>query len=295
MNLSYRIERFMRTRSRRHWVALGCVLVVAAVVGWSLVEPQIVRVSRAIVSSPDVPAEFDGVTIAYLSDIHAGPYLGGASADALIAQTMALRPDLIILGGDNVGGRANGAEIIYPRLRRLRAPLGVLAVMGNHDVWEGQRTARSRLESAGVLLLENDAGRVRNGGGWIRVAGVEDLMTQQPSVADAMTDVGTGEFAVLVSHHPDVFATQLAKHSSAVDLALAGHTHGGQLTAFGLWAPFVPSAYGQRYRAGWLTENGVPILVSRGIGCVTLPVRFFAPPEIVFIQLSKGPKGVVHE
>jgi predicted MPP superfamily phosphohydrolase len=295
MNPRRAIGRYIETRSRRFWVTAGCVAVLALAVGWSFVEPRLVGVSRAIVSSPDVPAEFDGVTIAYLSDIHAGPYLGGAAADALVDKTMELRPDLIILGGDNVGGRANGVDIIYPRLRRLRAPLGVLAVMGNHDVWEGQRTARSRLESAGILLLENDAGRVRNGGGWIRVAGVEDLMTQRPSVSEAMTDIGTGEFAVIVSHHPDVFATQLAKHASAVDLALAGHTHAGQLTAFGLWAPFVPSAYGQRYRAGWLAENGVPILVSRGIGCVTLPVRFFAPPEIVFIQLRKGPKGVVHE
>jgi predicted MPP superfamily phosphohydrolase len=98
----------------------------------------------------------------------------------------------------------------------------------------------------------------------------------------------------LVSHAPDYLATALPAAKGTFDLALSGHTHGGQVTLFGLWAPILPSRYGQRYSRGWLTEEGVPVLVTRGVATVGPPLRFFARPQLHVIELKRGPAGVTH-
>jgi hypothetical protein len=264
------------------------VLVAAA---WSFVEPHTLEISRSVVTSPDVPAEFDGIRMVFLSDIHAGPFFDERRVSNLVDAVSSQRPHLILLGGDYVGGHQGGAEIFYPHAARLRAPLGVVAVMGNHDVWEGGERSRSELASAGVLLLENRNARVMLNGAWIRIAGVEDLLAGRPDLEAAASDIAADEFAVLVSHHPDVLAG-ISTVADAFDLALAGHTHGGQVNLLGLYAPIVPSDFGQRYRGGWLWEGDVPVLVSRGIGTIDLPVRFFSRPQIHVIELRKGEASV---
>lgn len=268
-------------------IALAVLALLAIAAGWAFAEPYTLTVTRDTVTSPDIPAEFDGVRIAYLTDVHAGPFFSAERVGRLIDTVNNQRPHLVILGGDNVGGKSGGAALFYPQASRLSAPLGVIAVMGNHDVWEGHAQARSQLASAGAVVLENANARVRLGGGWIRVGGVVDLDTGAPDIAEAAADIGTGEFAILVSHNPDVFA-ELPEVRGAFDLALGAHTHGGQVTYFGLGAPLVPSKFGERYRQGWRTEGGVPILVSRGVGTMNLPIRFFAPPQIHVIELRQG-------
>lgn len=96
------------------------------------------------------------------------------------------------------------------------------------------------------------------------------------------------DFAILLTHNPDLLATQLRLHPRTWDVSLAGHLHAGQITLFGLWAPIVPSEYGQRYRTGWRKEHGTLILDTNGVGEVTAPLRFFAPPEVHLITLRRG-------
>ena len=124
------------------------------------------------------------------------------------------------------------------------------------------------------------------------VAGVEDAQTGRPDVAQAGRDISPKSFAILLSHNPDALPEGLPRAPGAFDLGLAGHTHGGQLTLFGLWAPYVPSKYGQRFRGGWSTVDGVPVLVSRGTGAYILPMRFFAPPQVHLIELRQGKAAV---
>ncbi len=88
---------------------------------------------------------------------------------------------------------------------------------------------------------------------------------------------------VLASHEPD-FAEEL--QPGAVDLVLSGHTHGGQMTFFGLWAPFVGSEYGQKYRTGMVVNGVTTVIVSNGVGTIFPPLRFFARPQIVVITLE---------
>jgi len=262
------------------------------IVAWALIEPRLLLVDRKVVSSPDVPPAFDGARIVYLADIHAGPLYSRKRVRALVSKVNAEKPDLVVLGGDYVGGYSGAASFVYPELGALSATDGVIAVMGNHDIWEGREQAVRGFEAAGITLLVNDNVRVRRESGWIRVAAVDDQYGGEPRLEPAAADIGREEFCVFVSHSPDFFATALPKTRGAFDLALGAHTHGGQVTFFGLWAPWMPTAYGQRYRGGWITEQGIPVLVTRGIGTVRAPVRFFAPPQYHVIELRRGPTGV---
>jgi hypothetical protein len=258
------------------------------VVAWSLVEPHTLAVTTSTMTSPRIPAGFDGTRVVFVSDVHAGPHFGSSRTARLIDRINALEPDLVILGGDYVAGHSNGADIFYPEATRLTAPLGVFAVLGNHESWEGAGTARARLAGANIRLLENETVLVEQDGSSISVSGVEDLQSGFPDVAGVASDVPASGFAILVSHNPDVFAEGLPAAQGVFDLALAGHLHGGQVTLLGKRALWVPSSYGERYRQSWLEESGTRVLVSRGVGTVHLPIRFFSPPELHVIDLKRG-------
>ena len=267
------------------WLVLAAAAA-TALFAYTLYEARWIHVARAEIRRPELPPGPDTVTIAFLADIHAGPFFRRRSMSHLVDIVNGLHPDVIVLGGDYVGGRMGGAQIFYPAAARFEAGLAKVAVLGNHDVWEGAQIAREALHAAGFVLLENENVAVpTSGGASMYFAGVDDLYTGAPDIEKAARGIDPSEFAVLVSHNPDVFAMQLESTAHVWDLALAGHTHAGQLTFFGHWAPLVPSAYGQRFRSGWLEQSGVPVLVSRGIGAVTLPVRFFARPEINLITV----------
>lgn len=270
------------------WTLVVVTALAVAAVAWSFAEARLLQVSRSTVVSPDLPVEFDGVRVAFLADLHAGSLLGPERVTRVIDDLIALDADLIILGGDYEGGGEGGEEMFFAEVARLNAPLGVFAVLGNHEVGWDREGVRRRLGQSDVLLLENDRARARKDAASIRVAGLDDATTGNPDLAEAARDIAPAEFAILVSHNPDVLPEGLAETRDAFDLALSGHTHGGQITLFGLWAPFVPSEYGQRFRAGWSEVEGVPVLVSRGAGVYQLPMRFFSAPEIHLIELRRG-------
>ncbi|MBE7558619.1 hypothetical protein HS125_06630 [bacterium] len=120
-------------------------------------------------------------------------------------------------------------------------------------------------------------------GARLRLGGVGDLWEDAPDLAPTLAGVNGRDFVLLLAHNPD-YAEEMP--GDRVDLMLAGHTHGGQCTVFGLWAPFIPSRYGQKYRAGVVVAPGTTVLVSRGLGAGTPPVRFAAPPEMMRLVLE---------
>lgn len=293
----HRLHKTTKPRRTVAVLAAGLLAFVAVCLLWSLVEARLVFVDRVVVSDPDVPAELNGMRIAYASDVHAGTLLGQGQVRRTLAKVRSLDADAIVLGGDYVGGdwaggAARGEEMFYPEAAKLEAPLGVFAVLGNHEGRDGAPEARALLEDAGIVLLANDRVRLRRSGAGIRLAGVEDLITGSPDFAAAARDIPKNEFAIVVSHNPDALPNGLRETRGAFDLGLSAHTHGGQITAFGLWAPVIPSRYGQSFRGGWERIEGVPVLVSRGAGVFILPMRFFAPAQIHLIELRQGEPGV---
>jgi predicted MPP superfamily phosphohydrolase len=278
---------------RRRWVAAIATAVVftllffgaSALVAYAAVRTQDLTVTTDELASPDVPEEFDGARVVFLADIHTGPFLSRERTAELVDAVNALGPDVIVLGGDYVGGRVGAAPDFYAEAARFEAPLGVYAVLGNHDVWEGADEARAGLDEAGIELLDNDSAELELDGASIRLAGVQDLYTGEPDVETTAQGIEADDFAILISHNPDVFPSGIDATPETWDLALAGHTHGGQIT-LGEVKPVVTSMYGDRFAGGWTTEKDTPVLVTRGVGTVTVPVRIGASPEVHVITLT---------
>jgi uncharacterized protein len=203
--------------------------------------------------------------------------------DRVVAAVGDERPDLILLLGDYVGedvlfGSAVAPEAVAERLGALRAPRGVVAVLGNHDWYTGGRRIADAIAGAGLPVLEDDA--VPAGPG-LWVAGVSDERIRGADVAGALAAVPPDEAVLLLSHDPDVFPFVPAR----VALTLSGHTHGGQVDIPLVRRHFIPSRYGDRYARGHVVEGGRHLYVSSGLGTSGLPVRLLRPPEVVTLTL----------
>lgn len=260
--------------------------------------PRLVRhrVSDAAWSLPDL-------TIAVLSDFHAcDPWTPLSALERIAAITMALEPDLIVLGGDfivdrHMPARAIPAAEVLDALGALRAPLGVVAVMGNHD-WRDCELSRATefrrntvveaLEAGPFTLLQNRALEIAHGGAWFWLAGLDSQRAlkhaERPGFHDpdrAFAAVPDGGPAILVAHEPDYFA----EGDSRAFLQISGHTHGGQGNIFG-WRPLVPSDNGSRYVWGHMKEGDRHLIVSGGLGYSGLPLRLLQPPEITLVKVT---------
>jgi predicted MPP superfamily phosphohydrolase len=253
-----------------------------------VVEPSLLRVRRAEIPLQRWPRP---LRIVALADIHAGsPWNWTGNLRRVVARANAERPDLVVLLGDYVtqgvlGGRFIPPEETAPVLAQLRAPLGVFAVLGNHDGWLDASRVRRALEASGIPVLENEARPVGEGAGRFWVAGLADAWTGDPSIKGALARVPENEPVLLLTHNPDVFPQVPAR----VELTLAGHTHGGQVRLPFLGPPLVPSVYGRRYAAGLVREDGRWLFVTTGIGTSIVPVRLGVPPEISVLDIA-GPR-----
>lgn len=244
------------------------------------------------------------LTVAALADLHAGePYMGLTRVREIVAATNRLGADLVVLLGDYVAGhrfqtRGVGVDELAPVLAALHAPLGRYAILGNHDWWDdaaAQRAGRGPivagrvLEAAGIPVLENRALRLEHDGWplWLLGLGDQLALLRRPrpvgvhDLAGTLAKVTDDAPVLLLAHEPDVFAELPAR----VSLTLSGHTHGGQVRAFG-YSPLVPSRFGNRYAYGHVVEEGRHLIVSGGLGTSILPVRLGVPPEIVLVELG---------
>ncbi len=292
------MPRLFKTKLR---AALVVVFVLfAALAAWAFwLEPSSLTVRRVNLSVPRWHEEHRGLKIAVLTDLHVGsPYTGLDKLRRVVERTNDERPDLILLLGDFVidgekesgtkGGVLGGTfvepEPMAAELKNLRAPLGVYAVLGNHDWWyDGERVTRA-LEGAGIVVLENRAVRIEQGGRGFWLAGIADLWTRKPDIEGTLRQVGTDDPVLLFTHNPDIFPDVPPR----VSLTLAGHTHGGQVNLPLIGRPVVPSQYGQRYAFGHVVEDGRQLYVSGGVGTSIIPARFRVPPEIVILTLEEG-------
>jgi uncharacterized protein len=222
--------------------------------------------------------------VAVLADLHAGmPAMPLSRVRHIVELTNALEPDLVLLLGDYIDPEVRFGSSIAPapvaeRLAALRAPLGVVAVLGNHDWRNDGPGMRAALRAAGIPVLENDA--VRAGDVW--VAGVDDNRYRAPDVERALRDVPDGAPAILLSHDPDLFPRVPAR----VALTVSGHLHGGQIGVPLVRRPFMPSRFGERYARGHVVEGGRHLYVTAGFGTTGWPVRLLAPPEVVILRLT---------
>ena len=245
--------------------------------------------------------------VAVLADLHAcEPWMDVARIERIVAETNALKPDVILLLGDYLSGMSLVTRHIPPpewaaALAGLDAPLGRYAVLGNHDWWEdetvqergsGPTLAGQALDAVGIAHLENRAVRLAKEGQPFWIAGLGDQLAFTPTsrrrtwrgmddLPGTLAQLTDDAPALLMAHEPDIFP----KVPERVSLTLSGHTHGGQVRLFG-YSPVVPSRYGNRYAYGHVVEEDRHLIVSGGLGCSIAPIRFGSPPEIVLLDLG---------
>ena len=279
------------------------------------VEPRRHRITRYRPRLPNWPQNL-GLKIAVIADIHAcEPWMGLNHIERIVADTNSLSPDLILLLGDYMAHhRFITRPIPAPEwakvLGGLKAPLGVHAILGNHDWWDdaeaairqrGPVRAQRALEAVGIPVYENEARRLRKDGRAFWLAGLGDQYAFRrranggkrrlsrtrgvDNLPATMAQIKDDAPVLLMAHEPDVFPSV----TSRVALTLAGHTHGGQIALAG-FAPLVPSRYGRRFAYGHIVEKERHLIVSGGLGCSGVPIRFGAPPEIVLVELG-GDRG----
>ncbi|GMR21713.1 MAG: metallophosphoesterase [Acidobacteriota bacterium] len=260
-------------------------------VGWTFYyEPSSLEVRRYELTLAGWPHDLDGIEIALLSDLHVGsPYYGLDKLEEVVRRVNASEPDLVLLAGDYVIDGVSGGRFVPPEeiafvLAELDAPLGVFAVLGNHDWWLDGSRVRRAFENAGIRVLDDQAVRLPEF--WI--VGLGDWWEASPDIPKALASIDSeSEDAapvVAFTHNPDAFP----KIPPRVTLTLAGHTHGGQVRFPFLGTPIVPSRYGARYARGLIVENGRHLFVTSGLGTSIIPARFRVPPEIALLRLSSA-------
>jgi len=278
-------ERARLTR-RRFWkragASLGALAPLAAGASYPVLEAKWIRVERRFITLPNLPSRFRGSTLAFLADLHHGPFVPLSYIRRVVDLTNGLKPDLIVLCGDYVSKSPRYIAPVWGELKRLEARSGRFAVLGNHDHWESAWLSRNEMDRAGVELLDNRGAWVRRGDSRLRICGVGDLWTDRQDISAALGEAHEDDAVILLSHNPD-YAEYL--DDPRVGLMLSGHTHGGQVVLPGYGAPVVPSRFGSKYLGGLVQGPRCPVLVSRGIGTSGPPVRLFCRPEIILVTL----------
>ncbi len=249
--------------------------------GYALaVEPRRLRLQAHELAFPDLPAGLDGLTIGQLSDLHLGHRFSFANARRAITQLLHAQPEIIVLTGDLIQKRSAIASL-PDLLGQLAAPLGVYAVPGNHDYWEGMPHIAAALRARGVSLLVNRHQLIERNGARLLLAGVDDHWDGRPDLTLALGGAPAHDFRILLSHCPDI-ADEAA--AAGFQLQLSGHTHGGHVRFPGL-GPLCLPRHGWRYDMGHFQIGSMQLFVSRGVG--GLPLRFGCPPEANLIRLRR--------
>ncbi|WP_037489982.1 metallophosphoesterase [Sphingobium indicum] len=285
----------MRLVRRYPWRAglIGALLVMLALAGWLIrnasAMPVVRRMEIALPFPADAPRE--PVTVALLTDTHlSGPDNSPARMARIVAQINALKPDLILLGGDYIGDAKGGAT--YDALASiapfagLRARLGVVAVLGNHDSRSSKNLVAlngpawtAAFARLGITLLQDDV--VRRGP--LAIGGLQDIYTRRLDLPDTLAAMARlGGAPLILSHGPDVFPAL----PDAPSLTLVGHSHCGQVALPFVGIVYVPSKYGTRYGCGLYRDGAKTMIVAAGVGTSGLPIRMLAPPDIWLVRIK---------
>jgi uncharacterized protein len=282
------------TRRRFLQVAAGVTATGALALGEDsvILEPYHPILTAIEVALPRLPAAFDGLTIAQLSDFHYDER-SAVPIRAAIEIVNNLHPDLVVLTGDFVtvpmlhhrfrtGKRA--AEAANPcaqLLAQLRARIAIVSVLGNHDIESDPRRITETLDSHGLSVLRNRSIPIEQKGSRIWLSGLDDAWKGDPDMNLTLRGIPGDELVVLLAHEPD-FADEAAHYP--VDLQLSGHSHGGQIWLPGIGAPWLPT-FARKYPRGRYRIGPLTLYTNMGLGTIRFPVRLNCRPEVTLFTL----------
>lgn len=262
------------------------------------------RVRRVKVKLPNLPKSFDGLRIGQISDIHSGSFYNRTAVKGGVDMMLDEKPDLIFFTGDLVNNEASEVKDFINVFDKLRAPLGVYSVTGNHDYgdYHNWRTREAKRENfrdlmtahkeLGYRLLMNENHIIREGGDQLAIIGNENWggrgFSQYGKLAQAWK--GTDEAAVklLLSHDPSHWDLQVRPDFPDIDVMFAGHTHGFQFGVEIGGIKWSPSQYAYKQWSGLYEEGNQYLYVNRGFGYLGYPGRIGMPPELTILELTRG-------
>lgn len=244
----------------------------------------VARVRQYTLSSSQVPQAFDGFRIAFLADIHYESKFDTTALLSLCNMLDELKADAIMLGGDYQEG-CQFVEPLFSSIMRTRPPHGAWGVMGNNDYERCTPIIVESMQRNGITVLENQIDTLWKDNEYIIIAGAKNTFADRETIPSPTLNLNNDDFVILLTHTPDYVEDQMISNT---DVALAGHTHGGQVTLFGLYAPIVPSHYGQRFARGLQYNSaGIPVIISNGLGTSRKAIRAFAKSEIILLKLVR--------
>lgn len=257
--------------------------VVSREVNVSSVYPGIDRVRQYEFTHRDVPEAFEGFRIAFISDLHYKSLFKEKDLASLVRLLNAQRADVLLMGGDYQEGCEYVPEL-FAALAQVKTPLGTYGVMGNNDYERCHDEIVREMERYGMHVLEHKVDTLRRNGEQILLAGVRNPFDLGSNGQSPTLALSPDDFVIMLVHTPDYVEDVSVANT---DLALAGHTHGGQVRIFG-YAPIIPSQYGSRFLTGLKYNSAkMPLIVTNGIGTSNKNIRIGAPSEIVIITLHR--------
>lgn len=277
--------------TRRRFLFTGA----AGLAGVVAVDSVIVAPHRPIARRVDIrlqrlPEAFDRFRIAQISDVHFGPYLGKAGVERGLDLARSFDPDLLVFTGDFVShnlGESHGpngarnAEPFADVVATAWKKTPVIAILGNHDHWNGAEIVSQALTGRNITLLRNTALPLERDKKRLWIAGIDDAWMGVADVGLAIHQIPAGEATILLAHEPD-FADHAAHYP--IDLQLSGHSHGGQVRLPVVGAPILPPM-AQKYPIGLNRVGALQVYTNCGLGVINPPVRFNCPPEVTLFTL----------
>jgi uncharacterized protein len=285
------------------WLAIGIAAGLFSTLVYGFSNKYNYRVRRIRLAYDNLPAAFHGLKIVQLSDIHSGSFGDKAAVSRGVDKILAESPDLILFTGDLVNDRATEMTAYKDVFARLRAPMGVFSILGNHDYgdyvgWatpEGKAANLEQLkqiqQDMGWRLLMNEHVALERGGQQIALIGIENWSAKARfpkygKMSQAWPGTEKYPFKILMSHDPSHWDAEVRPHYPDIDLTLAGHTHGMQFGIELRWLKWSPVQYLYKEWAGLHEKDRQKLYVNRGFGFIGYPGRVGILPEITVIELT---------
>ncbi len=245
--------------------------------------PGVDRIRRFEFTHRDVPEAFEGFRIAFISDFHYKSLFKEKGLANLVRLLKEEKPDAMLLGGDYQEG-CQYVSGLFAALSEVKVPYGTYGVMGNNDYERCHDDIVATMERSGMHVLEHKVDTLKRDKSSILIAGVRNPFDLKANGQSPTLSLSPDDFVILLVHTPDYVEDVSIANT---DLALAGHTHGGQVVLFGK-APIIPSRYGQRFMTGLkYNSSKIPMIVTNGLGTSNMDIRIGAPSEIVMITLHR--------
>jgi predicted MPP superfamily phosphohydrolase len=273
----------------RTTLGIVLLLILSCLVWGFFIEPSRLVLHQETIHIDNWPKELNGLRIALIADIHTGgPFIDDNKLRRIVELTNEQQPDLIVLLGDYMSPNSWHSHRVEPEvtaaaMKNLHAPLGVYAILGNHDWWYNGGKVRRAFEANGIPVLDDEVAEIKWHDRSFWLAGLADFWTRPQHVSETIAKVPQGATVIALTHNPDV----LPSLPRSVPLLLAAHTHGGQVNLPLIGTPIVPSHFGPKYTAGHIFENDHHMFVTTGIGTSILPVRFRVTPEIALLTIVR--------